>query len=77
MRYPNWVVYVLKHVPFIRVQESRPLTSGELKSVLDRIMLEKEVQWKFNHPNDPFPGVAGDVIKKELLERLVGGNEQH
>lgn len=67
---PSWLVYILKHTPGVKVLESWPLKSSELESMVDRIMLEKENQWKFNHFNEPYPGITMEEVVKELKDRL-------
>ena len=70
MMYSEWLITILKHIPFIKVQESRPFTLAELSSVYNRIITEKEVQWHFNHPDDPFLRPAEKELGKELRRRL-------
>ena len=70
MMYSEWLITILKHIPFIKVQESRPFTLVELTSIYNRIITEKEVQWHFNHPDDPFLRPAEKELGKELRRRL-------
>jgi hypothetical protein len=57
------------------VQESKPFTLEELNSMVNRVMLEKETQWKFNHPNEPFSGVTADEVIREMSSRVF--NNEH
>ena len=70
MMYSEWLITILKHIPFIKVQESRAFTLAELSSMYNRIITEKEVQWHFNHPDDPFLRPAEKELGKELRRRL-------
>ena len=70
MMYSEWLITILKHIPFIKVQESRPFTLAELSSVYNRIITEKEVQWHFNHPDEPFLRPTEKELGKELRRRI-------
>ena len=70
MMYSEWLITILKHIPFIKVQESRPFTLAELSSVYNRIITEKEVQWHFNHPDEHFLGLTEKELRKELRRRI-------
>jgi hypothetical protein len=68
--YSEWLIAVLKYVPFIKVHESRPFTLAEISNMYNRILTEKEVQWHFNHPNEPFLKLTEKELGKELRRRM-------
>ena len=70
MTYSKWLIAILKHTPFVKVQESRSFTPDELDNMCNRIMTEKETQWKFNHPNEPFLGVTAEEVVHEIEKRV-------
>ena len=70
MMYYEWLIAVLKYIPFIKVHESRSFTLIEISNMYNRILTEKEVQWHFNHPNEPFLRPPEKELGKELRRRV-------
>jgi hypothetical protein len=68
--YSEWLIAILKYVPFIKVHESQPFTLAEISNMYNRILTEKEVQWHFNHPNEPFLRPTEKELGKELRRRV-------